>query len=101
MSFVGPKNDLLGAACRNARALGVVLVEVRADGLREGIMRTMIQMGMRYVGMIKARGNAVNDVISDCFVNATHMRAYFPNSRGAAAASECPDRDEDTESTEP
>jgi hypothetical protein len=26
MSFVGPKNDLLGAACRNARALGIVLV---------------------------------------------------------------------------
>ncbi len=26
MSFVGPKNDLLGAACRNARALGMVLV---------------------------------------------------------------------------
>ncbi|RWI28968.1 S8 family serine peptidase [Mesorhizobium sp.] len=26
MSFVGPKNDLLGVACRNARALGIVLV---------------------------------------------------------------------------
>lgn len=26
MSFVGPKNDLLGVACRNARALGLVLV---------------------------------------------------------------------------
>ncbi|MCQ8872879.1 S8 family serine peptidase [Mesorhizobium sp. LMG17149] len=26
MSFVGPKNDLLGVACRNARALGMVLV---------------------------------------------------------------------------
>ncbi|TPJ33422.1 S8 family serine peptidase [Mesorhizobium sp. B2-8-3] len=26
MSFVGPKNDLLGTACRNARALGIVLV---------------------------------------------------------------------------
>ncbi|MDX8466640.1 S8 family serine peptidase [Mesorhizobium sp. VK23B] len=26
MSFVGPKNDLLGTACRNARALGMVLV---------------------------------------------------------------------------
>ena len=26
MSFVGPKNDLLGIACRNARALGIVLV---------------------------------------------------------------------------
>ncbi|MDX8490922.1 S8 family serine peptidase [Mesorhizobium sp. VK22B] len=26
MSFVGPKNDLLGIACRNARALGMVLV---------------------------------------------------------------------------
>lgn len=85
----------------SAVSLGVVLVEVRADGLREGIMRTMIQMGMRYVGMIKARGNAVNDVINDCFVNATHMRAYFPHSRGAVAVSECPDRDQGTESTEP
>ncbi|CAN7177781.1 S8 family serine peptidase [Mesorhizobium sp. LjRoot246] len=26
MSFVGPKNDLLGVACGNARALGIVLV---------------------------------------------------------------------------
>jgi len=26
MSFVGPRNDLLGTACRNARALGLVLV---------------------------------------------------------------------------
>ncbi|TIW50398.1 MAG: peptidase S8, partial [Mesorhizobium sp.] len=26
MSFVGPKNDLLGIACRNARSLGIVLV---------------------------------------------------------------------------
>ena len=26
MSFVGPKNDLLGTACRNARTLGMVLV---------------------------------------------------------------------------
>ncbi|TGP51980.1 peptidase S8 [bacterium M00.F.Ca.ET.230.01.1.1] len=26
MSFVGPKNDLLGTACRNARAQGIVLV---------------------------------------------------------------------------
>ncbi|RWN01730.1 MAG: peptidase S8 [Mesorhizobium sp.] len=26
MSFFGPKNDLLGVACRNARALGIVLV---------------------------------------------------------------------------
>ncbi|MDG4873522.1 S8 family serine peptidase [Mesorhizobium sp. WSM4935] len=26
MSFVGPKNDLLGTACRNARAMGMVLV---------------------------------------------------------------------------
>ncbi|MBZ9676588.1 S8 family serine peptidase [Mesorhizobium sp. ES1-1] len=26
MSFVGPKNELLGVACRNARALGMVLV---------------------------------------------------------------------------
>ncbi len=26
MSFVGPKNELLGTACRNARALGIVLV---------------------------------------------------------------------------
>jgi len=26
MSFVGPKNDLLGVACRNARALGILLI---------------------------------------------------------------------------
>ncbi|ESY11222.1 S8 family serine peptidase [Mesorhizobium sp. C386A] len=26
MSFVGPKNDLLGTACRNARGLGIILV---------------------------------------------------------------------------
>ena len=71
-------------------SLGVVLVEVRADGLRGGIMRTMFRMGMRYVGQLNARGNGANDVVDDCFVNVSHMRAHFPHSRGAARASECP-----------
>lgn len=60
---------------------GVVLIEVRADGQREPIMRAMLRKGFRYVGQLNARGNAVNDVIDDCFVNITHLKVYAPRSR--------------------
>lgn len=66
-------------------SLGVVLVEVRADGQRRAIMAALLGAGMRYVGQLRARGSEKNDVIDDCFVNATHLRLHFPHSRAAKA----------------
>lgn len=66
-------------------SLGVVLVEVRADGQRMAIMTALLGAGLRYVGSLRARGSEKNDVVDDCFVNATHLRIYFPESRAAKA----------------
>lgn len=66
-------------------SLGVVLVEVRADGQRTAIMTALLDAGLRYVGSLRARGSEANDVVDDCFVNATHLRIHFPDSRAAKA----------------
>ena len=72
---------------RPGLSLGVVLVEVRNDGQRPGILQHLLGRGMRYVGQIYARGTMINKVVDDCFVNVTHMRTFFPRSwalRGGA-----------------
>ena len=61
--------------------LGVVLVEVRGDGQRRGIMELLLGVGMRYVGCIFGRPSPTNEVISDCFVNVSHLASRFPASR--------------------
>ncbi len=62
-------------------SLGVVLVEVRMDGQREPIMELMLGAGLRYVGQITGRPSPANEVISDCFVNLTHVATRFGASR--------------------
>jgi len=60
--------------------IGVVLVEVRGDGVRPGVMKHLLRHGMRYVGQFAGRGTKVNAVIDDVFVNTTHLAAFFPTS---------------------
>ena len=73
-------------------SLGVVLVEVRADGQRRAIMEALLNGGMRYVGQLRARGSEKNDVVDDCFVNVTHLRLSFPQSRASKDQAERPSR---------
>lgn len=61
-------------------SLGVLLIEVRADGQRPALLQHLLARGMRYVGQVTARGTSVNKVVDDCFVNITHLRRYFPRS---------------------
>ena len=61
--------------------MGVVLVEARGDGRRGAVLRALLGAGMRYVGQLYARGSEANDVVDDCFVNLTHLRVHFPQSR--------------------
>ena len=64
-------------------SLGVVLVEVRADGQRAGIMRLLLGAGLRYAGELHARGSEANGVVDDVYVNASHLHARFGGSRAA------------------
>ena len=61
-------------------SLGVVLVEVRNDGQRPGLISHLLGRGMRYVGRIEARGTYINKVVDDVYVNVSHMRRFFPTS---------------------
>lgn len=64
-------------------SVGVVIVECRGDGLRRPITSMLLAHGLLYVGQLLARGSASNMIVDDCFVNASHMRLYFPESRAA------------------
>ena len=64
-------------------SLGVLLVEVRADGQRRSIVEALLGSGMVYVGQLNARPGGANDVIDDCFANMTHLRRRFPRSNAA------------------
>ena len=75
-------------------ALGVVLVEVRADGQRGAVMAALLGAGLRYVGELHARGSEANGVIDDVFVNATHLRAHFGESRAARSLAKALGHDE-------
>ena len=64
-------------------SVGVVTVEVRGDGQRGRIMRTMLHRGFHYVGQLYARANTANAVVDDCYANFSHLRRYFPRARGS------------------
>ena len=57
-------------------SLGVLLIEVRNDGQRPRLLRRLIGSSLRYVGQMEARG----EVISDAYVNMSHMARFFPRS---------------------
>jgi FkbM family methyltransferase len=72
----------------DALSIGVLLVEVRGDGARPQVMARLLARGFLFVGTFYARGSMANAVVDDCFVNVTHMRVHFPDSRGANAGAE-------------
>jgi FkbM family methyltransferase len=61
-------------------SIGVLLVEVRSDGQRLGLVEQLLGHGMRYVGKFAARGTYINKVVDDAYVNMSHMRTYYPRS---------------------
>ena len=71
-------------------SVGVLLVEVRANGERSTIMSLLLERGFMYVGQIDARGSAQNAIVDDCFVNASHLARHFPCSRAVPAAARDP-----------
>jgi len=75
--------SLIGGEDRTL-SLGVVLVEVRGDGLRPLIFHHLLTAGMRYVGQFSFRGTALNAISDDVFVNMTHMLRFWPHARGAS-----------------
>ena len=70
-------------ALLNAKGLsiGVVLVEVRADGGRPRVMELLLGAGFRYAGQLAARSTSANDVVDDCYFNVSHLRSHWPCSR--------------------
>ena len=66
-------------------SIGVVLVEVRGDGVRAGVFKHMIKSGLRYVGQFQGIGTKANEIIDDVYCNFTHLSTYFPTSHAAAA----------------
>lgn len=67
--------------------VGVVLVEVRGDGVRAKVLTFLMRRGLRYVGQFKGRGTRANDIIDDVYVNVTHLAVYFPNSAALSPGS--------------
>ena len=65
-------------------SIGVLLVEVRADGQRRPILTHLLRSGFHYAGQVDTRPSRSNAVIEDVFVNVTHLRRFWPRSRGAA-----------------
>jgi FkbM family methyltransferase len=68
-------------------AVGVLMIEVRGDGLRPKLLAHLLSRGLVYVGSIHARASPSNEVVSDVFVNLTHMQQRFPSSRLLASGS--------------
>ena len=66
-------------------SVGVVLVEVRGDGVRGGVLMHLLRNKLRYVGQFTGRGTAINAIIDDVYVNLTHMARFFPESNALAS----------------
>lgn len=66
-------------------SLGVIMVEVRGDGLRPKLMRLLLNVGLVYVGALHGHPSNANEVVSDVWANMTHLRLYFPKSRALLA----------------
>jgi len=61
----------------------VYCIEVRGDGLRGSIMRLLLRQGFVYVGELRARGTALNDVVDDIYYSPRHMKEHWPDSVAA------------------
>ena len=61
-------------------SIGVLIVEVRADGRRMELLSRLLNRGFRYVGQIEARGTRTTAVFDDVYANLSHLRTSFPRS---------------------
>ena len=68
-------------------SVGVLMVEVRGDGQRAGLLKTLLGRGFAYVGQIAGRPTKHNSVFDDVYVNATHLRTFMPLSRALSSLS--------------
>ena len=83
----GMEEQVLASLLAEGVSLGVVVVEVRGDGIRMRLLAALLRHGMRYVGQLSGRGSSwSNAVIDDVYANFTHLRKHFPTSRGGVAA---------------
>ena len=76
----GSELTVLQSLDHSRLTIGVVLVEVRGDGVRPRLMKHMLRQGMRYIGQFNGRSTAANAIIDDVYVNFTHLATYFPTS---------------------
>ena len=76
----GAELTVLQSLDHSRLTIGVVLVEVRGDGVRPRLMKHMLRQGMRYIGQFNGRSTSANAIIDDVYVNFTHMATYFPTS---------------------
>lgn len=83
-------DSLVASVRAGALSMGVLLVEVRPDGLRRGLAEALLGVGMRYVGQLTARGTSLNMVVDDVYVNLTHLSLRHPRSRALRHASTTP-----------
>ena len=65
---------------RPGLSLGVLMVEVRGDGQRPLLFATLLQARMTYAGQIYARPSQRNEVVSDVWVNLSHLELHYPRS---------------------
>jgi FkbM family methyltransferase len=61
-------------------SVGVLMVEVRGDGVRPRVLEALLALGFTYVGQVHGRPSQLNEVIDDIYVNETHLREHFPES---------------------
>ena len=61
-------------------SIGVLMVEVRGDGVRPRVLEALLALGFTYVGQVHGRPSSANEIIDDMYVNETHLREHFPES---------------------
>jgi len=74
----------------NTLSIGVLLVKWRENDRRPAVFEYLLSRGMHYVGQLTSHGEAFNGVgarleelVADVYINVTHMRRFWPRSRGA------------------
>ena len=68
-------------------SIGVLMVEVRGDGVRPRVLEALLALGFTYVGQVHGRPSSANEIIDDMYVNETHLREHFPESACLVPAS--------------
>ena len=65
-------------------SIGVLMVEVRGDGVRPRVLEALLALGFTYVGQVHGRPSSANEIIDDMYVNETHLREHFARVLGSS-----------------